>query len=96
MRVDDVASETCQALGDGTYLIEFTVPTGSNTIQYNISVWVSGDQIGTAYPNTAKKSPYTIATSPPDADAANSFCFGELLSKDSRAGAYTRPLLSST
>ena len=85
---------TCQALGDGTYLIEFTVPTGGGTIQYEISVEVSGDQIGTKFPT--KKSPYTITTSPPDADAANSFCFGELLSEDSTAGAYTRPLLSST
>jgi len=42
MRVDDVASETCQALGDGTYLIELTVPTGGGTIQYEISVMVSG------------------------------------------------------
>jgi len=92
-------SMTCQALGDGTYLIELTVPTGGGTIQYEISVMVSGDEIGTEYRNTAsaaKVSPYTIATEPPDADAANSFCFGELLSEDSTAGAYTRPLLSST
>ena len=45
---------------------------------------MSGDEIGTAYRNTAseaKVSPYTIATRPPDANAANSFCFGALLSE---------------
>ena len=75
--------------GDGTYDITYELPQGGGGLQYEISVSLSGEEIGSTYlgpggtgPQASLASPYTIETLPPNVDPALTFAFGSKLTQD--------------